>query len=151
MATNEKGRLAPSDPQEDLYTNLAMTEGDKFDNRLFWFTGGVGALSLGYFQATGTLRFDPLLTTGYSLLILSIIALLTGLQFSSYVYSELGVAYRERSNCELDSETLDSIDEKIINHEKRIRLAIPLFNNVALSSTIIGSILIIIFMFTIPQ
>ncbi len=138
------------DSQEEEYAKLADSEGDKFDSRLFWFAGGIGALSLGYFQTTGLLRVDALLVIGYACLVLGIVFLLISLQFTSYLYGELSVLYRRKNQALTDSES-DEIQEKIDKYGAVVSKGVLAFNILSMLLILGGAVLLIIFMFMCAQ
>lgn len=132
------------DPQEEEYAKLAESEGDKLDSRLFWFAGGVSALSLGYFQATGMLRADCLLICGYACLILGIVCLLASLQITSYAYGELSVVYRIKNN---GSRAGEDIQKKLDRYGFIVCKVVLAFNIVSMVFILGGTVLLVIFMF----
>ncbi len=134
------------DPQEEEYAKLANTEGDKFDSRLFWFAGGVGALSLGYFQTTGLLRIDWLLVSGYACLIVGIVSLLASLQLTSYVYGELSVLYRKKNQPSKEPDR-ERNQKKIDKYGAIISRGVLALNIVSMLTVLIGTILLIVFLF----
>ena len=79
--------------QAEFYKKFAKSEANTFDHRLFWFTGGVAALPLGYFQATDTLHKDLVLILGYAALLMSIILMLVGLLLSSRTSNNLSLIH----------------------------------------------------------
>ena len=126
---------------------MAESEGDKLDSRLFWFAGGVGALSLGYFQATGMLRADCLLICGYACLVLGIVCLLVSLQITSYAYGELSIAYRIKNN---DLGNLDGNEDtrkKIDRYGFIIGKVVLAFNIISMVLILGGTTLVVVFMF----
>lgn len=135
------------DPQEEEYAKLAESEGDKLDSRLFWFAGGVGALSLGYFQTTGMLRVDGLLVCGYASLILGIVCLLISLHITSYVYGELSVVYREKNNGFHSAEESKGIQRKIERYGLIACKVVLGFNIASMLLVLIGTVLLVVFMF----
>ena len=131
--------------QFSFYKEIAKSEANKFDNRLFWFTGGVAALSLGYFQTTDTLHTDLILIIGYTSLLLSIVLLLGGLIASSNISNELAGWYKEKSiqkSIYTDQQIKESI-EKYDEQERRLTYV----NIGALFLTIVGVTLIVVYMF----
>lgn len=134
------------DPQEEEYAELASSEGDKFDSRLFWFAGGIGALSLGYFQATGLLQIDALLIAGYTCLIIGIVLLLASLQFTSYIYGELSVLYGKKNRTLGDCQE-KSIQKKIDSYGKIVSIGVLVLNVVSMVFVLGGAIMLVIFMF----
>lgn len=146
MQVNDMNKSKESDSAlSDFYKEVAKSEADKFDNRLFWFSGGVVALSLGYFQATDTLHCDFVLIMGYALLLLSILSLLLGLIISSSTSNELAIWYGERTapKSEYSIEIIQKNIDKCDARERKIAW----INIIALILTAIGSVLIIIYMF----
>lgn len=134
------------DPQEEEYAELASSEGDKFDSRLFWFAGGVGALSLGYFQATGLLQVDWLLIAGYACLMIGIVLLLVSLLFTSYIYGELSVLYGKKNRPSDDSQE-KSIQKEINEYGRMISKGVLVFNISSMLFILGGTILLVVFMF----
>lgn len=132
--------------QAEFYKKFAKSEANKFDNRLFWFTGGVAALSLGYFQATDTLHKDLVLILGYAALLMSIILMLVGLLLSSRTSNNLAIWYGEKAKRE-SAYSPKQIEKKICNYDSKER-ALMAVNILALGSTIIGVFLIVVYMFS---
>lgn len=129
----------------DFYKETAKTESNKFDDRLFWFTGGVAALSLGYFQATGTLHCDLVLIFGYAFLLTSIAVMLAGLMISSSVSNELAIWYGEKAN-QGDMHSDEEIKANIDKQDARER-KIAWINAGALILSLAGVVLIVVYMF----
>lgn len=135
------------DPQEEEYAKLAEEEGNKFDSRLFWFAGGVGALSLGYFQATGLLHADLLLACGYGFLISGMIVLLLSLQFTSYLHGELSVQYRRKNLYPSNPQEQKDIKNKISRYGAIANKGVLAFNIASMMLISGGAAFLLIYLF----
>ncbi len=141
MSEKMKQEEPTHDSQEEEFFALAVSEGEKFDNRLFWVSGGAIALSLGYFQTTGTLTISAPLIAGYTFLILSLIIMLVGLQFSASTNSRWSVYFRNKNN----GDETDEEEKSIL--ERRGKKTIPCINRVALICSFLGIVCIVVYMF----
>lgn len=135
------------DSQEEEFDQIARSEGDKFDSRLFWFAGGVSALSLGYFQTTGLLRIDGVLIAGYSCLIVGITVLLFSLWFTSYRYGETSKRFRTKNERLEKEDSIDEICDEIKQYGDTTSKWVDRFNLAAMILVLIGTILIVVYMF----
>lgn len=125
------------------YGDWSISECDKFDNRLFWVSGGTVAVSLAYFQATKVVFDHSLLLAGYIFLILCISVMLAGLQFSYTTNTRWRKFYLDYMSEDFNQDESDKEYVKLIRNSKCIT---PVFNIAALLFVIAGMILVLICM-----